>query len=1071
MTDPHFRPMPTRTIGTDKGESSLWVVPEGPFWFVPGPVTESILKRCKDDLSRDCLSRAIKEETGFTETVSQIEAERLLDALSFNFSGPYKGRAERGLDRLSEVWFHLTDACNLSCSHCLFGMNKKRARTLSREKVEAVIREANGLGCRLICFTGGEPFLYPDFPGLLRWILSLDEGISVAILTNGILTGGLVEDISLQEAARIHLQVSLDGEKPHHDAQRGGGTYDKTVDAIRRLVDAGFSVSIAMAVTGENMESMKEMPEIAHALGVAGIHFQYLIKRGLGEETKEAPVSLLAQGILEACGSARKYGISIDNVEALRSQVFTPAGTRFDLGNAGWESLAVGPDGYVYPTPALVDSQELCAGHVMEGLETVWRKSTLFKRLRNLSLLDSKAACSNPYRLITGGGDIDHSLFVKNGRLFLGEDPYQELYKVIIEELIQEECLGLRVPQGPGMVLRMGEIVSQCPSTSEVNFTHCNCLLSLGSGKENHQLVREFYGKRARETDELIRNPTIFKDDSMGFIPDEAKVRMYGCGSPVEDAGLLKGQSVVDLGCGSGVECFIAAKKVGPEGKVVGIDMTQEMLELAKGAYKKVKENLGYDNVSFKKGFLEELPIDSNSVDVVISNCVLNLSKNKRKVFGEIRRILRPGGKLVVSDVVTEKEPPLKIRANQQLRGQCIGGAWVENQLFSMLKDAGFNYGKVVKRFPYKEVGGHQFFSVTFSALKPGAKDLSARAEAIYAGPFQAVVTDDNQVLVRGKRAQINVERGLDEDFLARSGILLLDDNGVTVVNQKGQSCCSCTPVSTTSALPPDTGCLVCGLPLSYLEDHQERVCVICGEKKTANAVCQEGHFVCDSCHAQGPLGWIKKACLSSKETDMISLLVKIRSNPLLPIHGPEHHAMIPGIILSAYRNLGGEIPEGAILKAIDRGASIPGGACGFMGTCGAATGAGIALSVIIGATPVKAQERQLVQLWVSEILKSLAGFRAGRCCQRECFTTLKEVSRITKGHLPLDLCAQEELVCSQFRLNKECIRLDCPLFPERKGSRAAIRGRIDPSVMDTIRTGGLAMIGDQGIGGNGGRR
>ncbi len=141
------------------------------------------------------------------------------------------------------------------------------------------------------------------------------------------------------------------------------------------------------------------------------------------------------------------------------------------------------------------------------------------------------------------------------------------------------------------------------------------------------------------------------------------------------------------------------------------------------------------------------------------------------------------------------------------------------------------------------------------------------------------------------------------------------------------------------------------------------------------------------------------------------------------------------------------------------------------MGTCGAATGAGIALSVIIGSTPVKAQERQLVQLWVSEILKSLAGFRAGRCCQRECFTTLKEVSSITKGHFSFELLAQKELVCSQFRLNKECIRLDCPLFPAAKGSRAAIRGRIDPSVMDTIGAGGLAIKGNHGLGGNGGRR
>jgi hypothetical protein len=147
-------------------------------------------------------------------------------------------------------------------------------------------------------------------------------------------------------------------------------------------------------------------------------------------------------------------------------------------------------------------------------------------------------------------------------------------------------------------------------------------------------------------------------------------------------------------------------------------------------------------------------------------------------------------------------------------------------------------------------------------------------------------------------------------------------------------------------------------------------------------------------------------------------------------VHGPEHHALVPAVILTTYRNLGGEIAEGDILTGIDRGLSISGGSCGFMGICGAAVGVGIAFSIILGANPLTPEPRQAVQRILSEITGVLAGQEAARCCRRECFLSLREAARLSDDFLPVSLRADEGSPCDQHRVNAECSREGCPLFP-----------------------------------------
>jgi hypothetical protein len=226
-----------------------------------------------------------------------------------------------------------------------------------------------------------------------------------------------------------------------------------------------------------------------------------------------------------------------------------------------------------------------------------------------------------------------------------------------------------------------------------------------------------------------------------------------------------------------------------------------------------------------------------------------------------------------------------------------------------------------------------------------------------------------------------------------------------------------------------------CGSPLTYLTQDQPMACCFCGETSPANAVCESGHFVCDRCHSQDADAIIRRICLASAETDMITLINTIRSHPAVPLHGPEHHFAIAGAIVATYRNLGGNVTEADITTAIDRGKGIPGGTCGFWGGCGAPLGAGIAFGVILKSTPITPAERKIVQQLTGTLIGSISGIEAARCCQREIWTVLKKVADISRDILPFRLKADGDPRCRQMHLNKECPKQSCPWFPGHRDS------------------------------------
>ncbi|MDH5418820.1 MAG: arsenite methyltransferase, partial [Candidatus Bathyarchaeota archaeon] len=167
-----------------------------------------------------------------------------------------------------------------------------------------------------------------------------------------------------------------------------------------------------------------------------------------------------------------------------------------------------------------------------------------------------------------------------------------------------------------------------------------------------------------------------------------------GCGNPTALAELKEGDVVLDLGSGGGIDAFLAAKKVGPKGKVIGVDMTEEMVQLAKDNAERMK----VENVEFRLGEIENLPLEDEIFDVLISNCVINLSPDKDKVFGEAFRVLKPGGRVLISDIVTQGELPDEIRENPEMWAACIAGALDEKVYLQKIMNAGFEKVEVIAK-------------------------------------------------------------------------------------------------------------------------------------------------------------------------------------------------------------------------------------------------------------------------------------------------------------------------------------------------------------------------------------
>jgi len=249
--------------------------------------------------------------------------------------------------------------------------------------------------------------------------------------------------------------------------------------------------------------------------------------------------------------------------------------------------------------------------------------------------------------------------------------------------------------------------------------------------KEIKEVVRERYSQIAKQDQQsccpscTCGGSPVDQAEALGYlkedlehVPEEALMGL-GCGNPAAIAELKAGEVVLDLGSGAGIDVFLAATKVGPTGRVIGVDMTREMVAKAKD----IAGSCGYHNVEFRLGEIEELPVDDESVDVVISNCVINLSPDKARVFQEAYRVLRHKGRLIVSDIVSERALPDEIKSNPDACAGCIGGALEQQEYLRKIKEAGFEDVQVVSKREFyiesqKNKAMEKLLSITVKAYK-----------------------------------------------------------------------------------------------------------------------------------------------------------------------------------------------------------------------------------------------------------------------------------------------------------------------------------------------------------------
>lgn len=187
-----------------------------------------------------------------------------------------------------------------------------------------------------------------------------------------------------------------------------------------------------------------------------------------------------------------------------------------------------------------------------------------------------------------------------------------------------------------------------------------------------------------------------YTEEDIAKIPEEA-IMGLGCGNPVAIADIKSAETVLDLGSGAGIDVFLAAQKVGEKGKVIGVDMTEEMVNISK----KIALENGYDNIEFRLGEIENLPIEDNSIDLIISNCVINLSPDKEKVFREVYRVLKPKGRMLVSDLVTQGELPEEVKKSFEAWAGCIAGALEKGHYLKTIEESGLTDVKIIKETTY----------------------------------------------------------------------------------------------------------------------------------------------------------------------------------------------------------------------------------------------------------------------------------------------------------------------------------------------------------------------------------
>lgn len=439
---------PKEMIIRNKKGVYLILDPDTPNWIIVDAVGKDIITLCDGTRSVEEITGILcqKYDEPYTESVDHVldfinEAKRNIFLRKNPFQPPK--RAEKEKAPLVTLWLNVTNACNLRCVHCHVSSGMPFKNEMTTQEMVHIIDEASELGLKELVISGGEPLVRSDILDIVDYAAQhIDK---VTVITNGtLITDEIAETLSKLDT---EIQVSLDGaRKETHESIRGRGTYQKTIEGIRKLVKAGARCRTAMTIMKRNMDEMYEIAELSKSMGVNVLHFPVLQNKGRAkniqsedglEEEDYVTIFKRLQKI------STRANIYVTTEEAFHSKVEKVS--KIDLCGAGSSIISIAADGKVYPCPGCHE-EEFCAGNIREqSLENIWRTSEIFKKFRSLSVLDIEECRACELKFICGSGCLVEK-YHAYGRLDTPSircNAERRIYWYLLSEKIKEATKGL----------------------------------------------------------------------------------------------------------------------------------------------------------------------------------------------------------------------------------------------------------------------------------------------------------------------------------------------------------------------------------------------------------------------------------------------------------------------------------------------------------------------------------------------------------------------------------------------------------------------------------------------------
>ncbi|MBI5050948.1 MAG: radical SAM protein, partial [Nitrospirae bacterium] len=666
----------------------LLIDPQSPNWISTNHIGTEIVELCDGKHTMSDIQGVVVAKYGDGDSDKQRisgEVAEFINAagtMEFISESPFLTRKYPGRGKLiaphqlDELWIYNTLSCNLRCKHCLVSAGKELKDELTAEEIKRVVDEAVELGAKRFYITGGEPFMKDNIFELIRYITQ-EKGKELIIQTNATLLDD--KKIALLEklnTPRLIIQVSLEGpDAKIHDNLRGKGSFDKAVDGIKRLIGIGIVPVVATAISKFNESYITDTSRFLSTLGVKDHHILWMHTRGRGASNVDnlfVHSEKIADIMRDLRGIYKEGEIIVDNEESFKVRLKAKRGRKNDLCNNCYEKVCINSDGHVYPCASFNSDSRFDAGSIREkSLKDIWLASKIMAWFRNNSV-QGKEECETCYlKFFCGGGCTAQSYYaseLETGKgSLMAHEPYCATYKALFEDILWDlaregvssvgsDAKGYTAPyvynaMDGKLPSYLSNAFKSLDDSFEVGTYHCSCVLAVDVEDDDAvckpdikgqitKTVKKKFSTAAYMPEEKFYCPTGYDPKDLSHIPTEVLDVSYGCGNPAAIAELREGDVVLDLGSGAGIDCFIAAKRLGKHGKVIGLDMTDEMVEKAGESAKKVAASLSYDIVEFRKGNLMEMPVDDNSIDLVISNCVINLTEDKTKVMEEVFRVL-----------------------------------------------------------------------------------------------------------------------------------------------------------------------------------------------------------------------------------------------------------------------------------------------------------------------------------------------------------------------------------------------------------------------------------------------